>query len=154
MASKTELTAVKNKIPDISSLVRKTDYAAKITKAKNDYVTTAALDARQKDLTQKATFESEFKKTDDKVGKDTSDILSYESRLNQKEDITNGLERDTSYFRGKDQFDDDGMQNCFVFQPVYNYFKRVIHSTVNNIVYVHYWQPKGLSDGKINAPCT
>ena len=60
MASKTELTAAKNKIPDIRSLVTKTDYAAKITKAKNDYVTTAALDARQKDLTQKATFESEF----------------------------------------------------------------------------------------------
>ena len=31
----------------------------------------------------------------------SSDILSYESRLKQKEDITNDLERDASYFRSK-----------------------------------------------------
>ena len=49
--------------------------------------------------------------------------------------------------------DDDGMKNYFVFQSMYKYFKRVIDST-NNAVYVHYWQSKGLSDGKINAPGT
>ena len=36
---------------------------------------------------------------------------------------------------------------------MYKYFKRVIDST-DNTVYVHYWQSKGLSDGKINAPGT
>ena len=46
------------------------------------------------------------------------------------------------------------MQNYFVFQLVYKYLKRVIDSTDNNIVYVHYWQSKGISDGKINAPGT
>ena len=45
------------------------------------------------------------------------------------------------------------MQNYFVFQPMYKYFKRVIDST-NNTVYVHYWQSKLLSDGKINTPST
>ena len=30
------------------------------------------------------------------------------------------------------------------------YFKKVIDST-GNTVYAHYWQSKGLSDGKINA---
>ena len=35
---------------------------------------------------------------------------------------------------------------------MYKYLKRVIDSTDNNIVYVHYWQSKGISDGKINAP--
>ena len=45
------------------------------------------------------------------------------------------------------------MQNYFVFQPMYKYFKRVTDST-DNIVYVRYWQSKGLSDGKINAPNT
>ena len=43
------------------------------------------------------------------------------------------------------------MQNYFVFQLMYKYFKRVIDSTNNN-VHVHYWQSKGLSDRKINAP--
>ena len=98
LASKTEVTAVENKIPDVSGLVKKTHYAAEITKIKNDYVTATALDARHKDLIEKATFDSEFKKVDDEVGKNSSDILLYESRLKQKEDITNDLERDASYF--------------------------------------------------------
>ena len=79
-------------------------------------------------------------------------MLSYEQKLKQREDIRNDLERDASYFRGKNSFD-DGMQNYFVFQPIYKYFKRVIDST-NNAVYVHYWHSKRLSDGKINATGT
>ena len=78
----------------------------------------------------------------------SSDILSYESRLKQKEDITNDLERDASYFRSRNYFGDDGMQNYFVFQPVYKYFKMVINGST---VYAHYWQSRGLSDGKLNA---
>ena len=150
LASKTEVTAVENKIPNASNLVTKTDYAAEITKTKNDYVTNAALDARHKDLLQKTTFESELKKVDDKVSANSSKVLSYEHKLKQREDTVNDLERDASYFRGKNYFGDDGMQNYFVFQPMYKYFKKVIDST-NNIVYVNYWQSKGLSDGKINA---
>ena len=88
LASKTELTAV-------SALVKKTNYATEITKIKNDYVTTTALDARHKDLVQKIYFDAEFKKLDDKVGKNSSDILSYsyESRVKQKEDTLHDLER-------------------------------------------------------------
>ena len=126
LASKTEVTAIENKTFDVSSLFKKTDYSEEITKIKNDYVTTAALDARHKDLIQKATFDSE----------------------------TNDLERDASYFTGKNHFGDDGMQNYFVFQLVYKYLKRVADSTDKNIVYVHYWQSKGISDGKIIAPGT
>ena len=77
-------------------------------------------------------------------------MLSYEQKLKQREDIRNDLKRDASYFRGKNSFDDDGMQNYFVFQPIYKYFKRVTDST-NNAAYVHYWHSKRLSDGKINA---
>ena len=47
--------------------LKKTDYAAEITKIKNDCVTNAALDARHKDLVQKTTLESELKKVDDEV---------------------------------------------------------------------------------------
>ena len=45
------------------------------------------------------------------------------------------------------------MQNYFVFQQMYKYFKKVIDNT-DNTVYARYWQSKGLSDGKINAPGT
>ena len=52
-------------------------------------------------------------------------MLSYEHKLKQREDTANDLERDASYSRGKNYFGDDGMQNYFVFQPIYKYFKRV-----------------------------
>ena len=134
-------------------MVTKTDYATEITKIKNDYVTNAASDARHKDLVQKTTFESELTKVDDKTNTNISKLLSYEHILKQREGTIHDLERDTSYFRGKNYFGDDGMQSYFVFQTMYKYFKRVIDST-DNTVYVHYWQSKGLSDGKINAPGT
>ena len=153
LASKTELKAVENKIPNISNLVTKTDYAAKITKIKNDYVTNTTSDARHKDLLQKATFESELKKVDDKVSANSSKVLSYEHKFKQREDTINDLERDASYFRGQNYFDDYGIQNYYVFQPMYKYFKRVIDST-NNAFCVNYWQSKGLSDEKISAPGT
>ena len=46
LGTNSALTAVENKIPDVSSLVTKTEYATETTKIKNDYVTTTALDAR------------------------------------------------------------------------------------------------------------
>ena len=39
----------------------------------------------------------EIKKVDEKVKKNCSDILGYESRLKQKEDLVNDLERDASF---------------------------------------------------------
>ena len=43
LATKSSLTAVENKIPDVNGFVKKTDYATEITSIKNDYVTHAAL---------------------------------------------------------------------------------------------------------------
>ena len=80
-------------------------------------------------------------------------MLSYEHKSKQREDTIIDLEREASYFRGKNYFGDNRMENYFVFQPMYKYFKKEIDST-DNTVYVHYWQSKGLSDGKINAPGT
>ena len=137
LASKIELTTVGNKIPNVSSLVTKTDYAAEITKIKNDYVTNAALDPRHKELVQKTTFESELKKVDDKTNTNSSKVLSDEHKLKQREDSKYDLERNASYFRGKNYFRDDGMHNYFVFQPMCKCFKKVIDST-NHTAYVHY----------------
>ena len=33
---------------------------------------------------------------------------------------------DTSCFIGKSHFEEDGTQNCLVFQPVYRYFKQIV----------------------------
>ena len=32
---------------------------------------------------------------------------------------------DSSYFRGKNYFEEEGKQNCLVFQLMYRYFKRI-----------------------------
>ena len=66
-------------------------------------------------------------------------MLTCEHKLKEREDTINDLKGNTFYFRGKHYFGDDGMQTCFVFHPMYKYFKRVTDST-ENTVYVHYWQ--------------
>ena len=101
LATKTELTTVENKIPDVSNLVAKRDYAAEKTEIKNDYFTNAALDVRHKDLVQETTFESELKKVDDKASANSSNVLSYEHKLKQRENKIHDLETDACYFRGK-----------------------------------------------------
>ena len=84
----TKVTEIENKVPDVSSLVKKTDYATEITNMKNDYFTNVALNARHKDLVQKTTFKSEFKKVDDKTSENSSKVLSYEHKLKQRKNST------------------------------------------------------------------
>ena len=67
-------------------MVKKSDYATEITSIKNDYVTNASLDSRLNDLKVQH-IADEVKKVDDKTKKNASDILGFESRLKQKEDI-------------------------------------------------------------------
>ena len=97
----TKVTEIEGKIPDVSSLVKKTDYAGEIANIKNTYVANAALDARHKDLVQKTTFKSELKKADDKASANSSKVLSYEHKLKQREDTINDLERFASYRKSK-----------------------------------------------------
>ena len=56
---------------------------------------------------------------------------------------------DSSYFRGKSHFEEDGTQNYLVFQPIQRYFKRI--AGVGNGNYIYYWKSKGLSDERINS---
>ena len=92
LATKTELTAVENKIPDVVGYVKKTDYANEITSIKNDYATNASLDSKINDLKAQH-IKDEVKKVDDKVTKNSSDILGFENRLKQKEDIIDEVQR-------------------------------------------------------------
>ena len=135
LATKTALTTVENKIPDISNLatktnlnsllsvstfnskvmelegkvttvdnkfsgfVKKTDYGAEITEIKNDYATNASLDSKLNDLKAQH-ITTEVKTIDDKAKKNASEILAFENRLKQKEDIVNENERGISFSRG------------------------------------------------------
>ena len=135
LPTKTALTTVENKIPDVSTLakktslssllpvstfnskvtelegkvttvdnkfsgfVKKTDYGAEITKIKNDYATNASLDSKLNDLKAQH-IADKVKKVDDKTKKNASDILGFENRLKQKEDIVDENQRGLSFNRG------------------------------------------------------
>ena len=115
LANKTELKNVENKIPitDADAFVKKTDYATEISGIKNDYVTNAALTNQLNDLKSQH-IADEVKKVDDKVTKNSTDILCFESRLKQKEDTLNDLEREASFLRGNCYFN---QQSYLIFEP-------------------------------------
>ena len=56
---------------------------------------------------------------------------------------------DSSYFRSKSHFKEDGAQNYLVFQPLHKYLK--IIAGVGNGSHIYYWKSKGLSDEGINS---
>ena len=91
-----KVTIVDNKF---SGFVKKTDYGAEITKIKNDYATNASLDSKLNDLKAQH-IADEVKKVDNKAKKIASDILRFESRLKQKEDIVDENQRGLSFNRG------------------------------------------------------
>ena len=103
LATISSVTAVLNKILDVTGFVKKTDYATEISNVKYNYVTNAALTSQLNDLKSKH-IADEVKKIDDKTKKNSTDILGFESRLKKKEDTLNDLERVISYCRGKDYY--------------------------------------------------
>ena len=50
LATKSSVTAVKNKIPDVKGFGKKTDYATEVTSIKNDWVTNAGSTSQLNDL--------------------------------------------------------------------------------------------------------
>ena len=66
---------------------------------KNDYVTNSALDSKINYLKAQH-IADEVRKVDDKTKKNASDILGFENRLKQKEDIVDESQREDSFTRG------------------------------------------------------
>ena len=56
---------------------------------------------------------------------------------------------DSSYFKGKSHFEEDGGQSYLVYQPMQKYFKRIPGVDSGNYIYL--WKSKGLSDERINS---
>ena len=102
-ANGTEITSLKS---DLSSYDKKTDVADEIYKIKKDYVTNASLDSKLNDLKSQH-IATEVKSIDDKTKKNASDILAFESRLKQKEDIIDEVQRDNALTNGSDNYRDE-----------------------------------------------
>ena len=77
------------------------------------------------------------------ITKNKSDHLLVQNELNELKTF------DSSYYHGKNCFDDDGVLNYLVFQPMNKYFKV---NTINATTYVSSWRSKGLSDESIKPP--
>ena len=130
------LTAVENKVPNISSLVKKTDYNTKITEIENRLIdhnrgkniTTPefnrltaenfAARLKQANLVTKTDFDDKLKSLNQKSNPDKTEHLLVENELRKLKTL------DSSYFRGRNCFEDDDTQNYLVFQPELKYFKR------------------------------
>ena len=159
LATNSALTAVKNKIPDVSSLVKKTNYKTKISDIENKinnhnhdkYITTPEFntmtasifnDARlaaQKDLIRKPEFNAKLKGISDRVTKNKTKHLLVENELKKLKTL--GL----SYFWGKNYFEDnDGAQNALVFQKTRKHFN------LRNVDQISKWKSKGLSNQYLN----
>ena len=155
---------MENKIPDVSSLIKKQIITQKLLKLKkkltdhnhDKYITTPefntlaadAFNARlaQANLIAKTDFDAKLSSLKGKITSNKSKHLLTESELKKLKTF------DSSYFIGKSHFEEYGTQNYLVFQPMYRYFKRI--AGVDNGSYIYYWQSKGLSDERINSITT
>ena len=84
--AKSAVTKANSIKSDLNDYAKKTDVVNDITTIKNDYVTNVSLTSRLNDLKSQH-IATEVKTIDDKTKKNASDILGFESRLKQKEDI-------------------------------------------------------------------
>ena len=88
---------------DLNDYAKKTDVANDITTIKNDYISNASLTSRLNDLKSQH-IATELKTIDDKTKKNASDILGFESRLKQKEDIVDEVQRENALTSGRDYY--------------------------------------------------
>ena len=158
-----KINKVDNKIPDVSSLVKETDYNIKISDIEkkitdhdhNKYISTSefntlaadVLNARlkQANLTTKRDLDTELKKISDRVTSNKSKHLLVENELKKLKKF------DAACYRGKNSFGEDGTQNYLVLQGAYKYFVDIDVSKTLIKFRANSWISKGLSDEKISS---
>ena len=103
--AKSAVTKVNSVKSNLNDYAKPTDVANDITTIKNGYVSNASLTSRLNDLKSQH-YATEVKTIDDKTKKNASDILSFESRLKQKEDIVDEVQRENALTSGRDYYRD------------------------------------------------
>ena len=88
-SANTKANTIKSNLTDYA---KKADVATDITTIKNDYVTNASLSSQLNDLKSQH-IATEVTVIDNKTKKNASDILGFENRLKQKEDIIDEVQR-------------------------------------------------------------
>ena len=125
---------------DLNDYAKKTDVANDITTKKNDYVSNASLISRLNYLKSQH-IATKVKTIDDKTKKHASDILSLESRLKQKEDIVDEVQRENALTSGRDYYLDQMylLYECKAFSAKY---------TSNKI---NLWKSNGINNYTSNS---
>ena len=90
----------------------------------------------------KTDFDAKLSGFNRKITNNKSKHLLVENELNKLKTF------DSSYFRCKNYFDEDGTQNHYIFQPISKYLKVAY---VNDINYILSWKSRGLNDTKIES---
>ena len=85
----------------------------------------------------KTDFDAKLLSLNTKITKNKSKHLLVANELNN-----------SSYFRGKNYFNEDGTQNYYIFQPISKYLKIAY---VNDINYILSWKSRGFNDIKIES---
>ena len=135
LATKSASTAVENKIPNVSTLVKKTDYGTKISGlATNSSLT--AVENKIPDITSlvtKTDFDAKLKAISDRVTKNKSKDLLLDNELKKLKTF------EVDYFEEKNYFErDNGTQTMLVFQVKSIYFKRDVGRDASGlIIYVY-----------------
>ena len=135
---KTAWTSVENKIPSVSNLVKKTNYNTKVREIENKlnnhshdkYIDTSEFNKlaanvfngriAQANLVTKTDFDAKLSSfwIVRKITQNKTKHLLFENELNKLKTFDSSY-----YYRGKNYFEEDGIQNYIVFQPMYKYFK-------------------------------
>ena len=151
------MAIVEYKIPNITGLVKKTDYNTKITDIENilnnhnhdKYVAISEFNALAANVFNARLAQAHLITKTDFDAKLSS--LNRKITANKTKHFLN--DNDLSYYRDKQYFDEgSGKQNYLVFLPLRKYFK--LNSVVNTADYVSSWQSKGISNENIKPPTT
>ena len=123
-----KINKIEKKIPDISSLVKKTDFNTKVTEIEGKIPDVSS-------LVKKSDFDTRLKKINDRVTKNKNKHLLVENELKKLKTF------DLSYFLGKNYFEgNNGAQNALVFQTMQKRFKLMNKNQIDK------WKSKGLSN--------
>ena len=141
-------------------MVKKTDYDNKVTEIENKlnnhnrgkYVTTTEFNTLAADffnarlskanLVAKTDFNNTISSLDNKIAGNKTKNKSIEKEFKKLKTF------DSSYFIGKNYFEEESAQNYLVFQSIHRYFK------ITNTKYISTWKSKGLSDETITPYAT
>ena len=155
LATKSALTADENKIPDGSGLVKKTDFKTKITEVEGKIPSISGL-ATNSALT---IVENKIPNVTSLVTKTDFDAklkaISDRDTKNKSKDLIldNELKKlkafDLSYFKGKNYFEESSTLIYLILQPIDKCFKRIVGAA--NGEFISFWKSRCFSDEKINS---